>query len=175
MEQPTHRSRELLSPPSRAWMIVTLLGALALDLIPRPWTTVWGPEATLMTLTFWALRSPAWTGFGLTLLVSIALDVGRGAVLGQTALAAIWVVWGAQKWRSRVLWFGPFGQAVHLVWLWAGALAVQVAVRWLVVGDGIFAYGYLLSPLWMALVWPIWYALLLWPQRWRAELPKHRV
>ena len=81
-------------------MIVTLLGALALDLIPRPWTTVWGPEATLMTLTFWALRAPAWTGFGLTLLVSIALDVGRGAVLGQTALAAIWVVWGAQKWRS---------------------------------------------------------------------------
>jgi rod shape-determining protein MreD len=164
MDQPTHRSRELLNPPLRGWMVVTLLVAIALDLVPRHWFG-WGPEALLLTLTFWALRAPAWCGFGLALLLGLAVDVGRGAVLGQTALAAIWLVWGVQTWRPRLLWFGPWGQAAHLVWLWAAVLLLQVAVRWVVVGEIDHGRGYWLAPLWMALLWPLWHGLLLWPQR----------
>lgn len=168
MDQPSYRSRELLAPPAQGWMALTLLASVVLDLVPRLWVG-WGPEATLLTLTFWALRAPAWCGIGLALFLGLLVDVGRSAVLGQTALAAVWLVWGAQQWRARLLWFGPWGQVAHLFWLWATVLALQAAVCWLAVGefDPVRDYGW--APVWMALLWPLWHTLLLWPQRARSR------
>ncbi len=164
MEQPTHRSRELLQPPRRSWWWLTLIVSLVLDLVPRPQGWFW-PEFTLLTLSFWALRAPAWTGMAAALLVGTLLDVGRGVVLGQHALMFIGTIWAVQTWRSRILWFGAWGQALHLLPIWALAIALEAVLRWQMTPGAEGGVMVWLTPLLMTAVWPLWQALLLWPQR----------
>ncbi|MCX7946365.1 MAG: rod shape-determining protein MreD [Hydrogenophilus sp.] len=169
MSASANQSAELLAPPNRGWMGVSLIVALIFDLVPRVWGAV-APEITMMTLTFWALRAPQWCGMSVALGAGFLLDVGRGMVLGQSALAFVWVVWGAQRWRTRVLWFSGWGQAAHLVWLWGAALALETAARAVFAGGSWPPLHFWVTPLVMMGVWPFWQWVLLWPQRYsRAE------
>jgi rod shape-determining protein MreD len=159
------RTTRVLQPPRLRFILSTLALAFFWDLIPKGGGGFW-PEMTMAVLTFWALRDPQRVGVGAAFTLGVMLDVGRGAALGQEALAFVWVVHLAQRRAARILWFGAWGQALLLLPLWSLALALQAAVR-LVAGGDWPGWGYFGSAVTLVLLWPILSHGLLWPQ-WRA-------
>lgn len=158
------RPSRVLQPPRPRFILTTLALAFFWDLIPKG--GVFWPEMSMAVLTFWALRDPDRVGVGTAFVLGVMLDVGRGAALGQEALALVWVVYLAQRRAARILWFGGWGQALLLLPLWLLALALQAAVR-LVAGGDWPGWSYFGAAVSVALLWPMLSALLLWPQ-WRA-------
>lgn len=141
-------------------MIFTTLIALVLSVLPLPTTLdVVRPAFLVLAVLYWSVAAPRAGGLGLGFIAGIALDVFKGAVLGQHALAVCAVAYVAvrehQKIRSKpvfqqsliafaMLLFYEF--MVFAIDGWSGHPALSWA-RWI-------------HPLTGALVWPIASALL---------------
>ena len=160
------RGEALLLPANPAFVWGTLAAALLLmivqgQLLP---TAAWRPDWLALTLAFWAIHQPRRVGVGTAFVGGLMLDVAHGALLGQHALAYAVLAYGAVTLHRRVLWFDQRGQMLHVLPLFALALALQVLVRWLA-GDGPPPWGALVSPLLTTAAWPLATRVLLAPQR----------
>ncbi len=72
----------------RGAMLLTALAALALHLLPLPEVVaVFRPAFFVLCVVYWSLNAPRAGGITLGFLGGLALDVFKGAVLGQYALA----------------------------------------------------------------------------------------
>ena len=157
------KGQQLLLPVSPAFMVASLLVALALDLLPLGRVT-WTPDWLMVLLAFWSMNQPRYVGMGVAFALGLAIDVHQSTLLGQHALVYCLLVFGVQALQRRLLWFNPLWQALQLLPLFAGAHLLAVTVG--VLGSGA-APGWqsLLAPLLEALVWPLASMLLLAPQR----------
>jgi len=72
----------------RGAMLLTALGALALHLLPLPDVLgIFRPAFVVLCVVYWSLNAPRAGGIALGFITGLALDVFKGAVLGQYALA----------------------------------------------------------------------------------------
>ena len=145
----------------------TILGSFALAMLANflPWKSVaLAPDFVALVLVFWCVRQPRLIGLGAGWLLGLLIDVGNGVLMGQHALAYSLLAFAAITLSRRMLWFGYWGQTLHVAALLVFAEAVGMAVR-MAVGADFPGWVILVGPLLGAALWAPVSALLLLPQR----------
>lgn len=158
--QPTHSSRRILRPVNHAFIAVSLLTALLLNLIP--FGRLPGiPDWVALVLAFWCIHQPLKVGMGAAFLLGIMMDVIDSSVMGQHALAYVLLAFAATGLSRRVLWFPLRAQALHVLPLFLGTQAVMLLIR-LLTGAEFPGLLWFLASLSSALLWyPLTYLLLI--------------
>lgn len=83
---------------SRIRLTLSLLVAFLLQVLPLPaGLALFRPPFLVLAVAWWSLVSPRLGGIGAGFLAGLALDVVRGAVLGQHALATALVAYVAVR------------------------------------------------------------------------------
>jgi rod shape-determining protein MreD len=156
-------SDQLLMPVSPLFIWMTLLVALALEVVPLGRVPAM-PDFLALVLAFWNVHQSRRIGVGVAFLFGLLMDVHSGAVLGQHAFAYTLLSFFAITVHRRLLWFSVPSQALQILPLFFAAHAVSMLVR--IVAGGMFpGWGVLLAPIFEALLWPVVTLLLLAPQR----------
>jgi rod shape-determining protein MreD len=157
------RTDQLLLPVNPLFLWFTLLGALAVNLVPlgrHPAT----PDVLAVVLVFWNVHQTRRVGVGVAFLFGLLMDVHDGALLGQHALAYTLLAYAATSIHRRLLWFDLPSQALQILPLFLAAHLVSFAVR-MIAGGMLPGWQALLAPVFEALLWPLATWLLLAPQR----------
>jgi len=148
---------------------VSLLVAMLLTLLPLPdWAAVLWPLWVPLVLLYWVMALPQRVGLGWAWTFGLLLDVARGAVLGQHALALVLATWITIRLHQRIRVAPLSQQAVSIALI----LLVYRLTTFLVAGFTGHAPGsslYWLPLLSSALVWP-WLFILLRDLRRRCRL-----
>ena len=144
-----------LTPPQGRWVIVlSFVVALLLTAMPLPqWLIHARPEWVALTLVYWCLALPQRVGVGAAWFLGLLLDVLRGAVLGQHALALSLVAFLALKLHRQIRVYPMWQQALSvmgfmtlyaLLVLWISGFLEERTSHW----------RYWLPVVTSALIWP---------------------
>ncbi len=143
------------------WAIVaTLVAALMLVIAPMPaWAAPWRPEWATLVLIYWCLAAPQRVGVGVGWMLGLILDVLRGALLGQHALALAVIAYLVAQLHRRIRVFPLWQQALGVLVFIA---LQQLLVLWVqgIIGQPRGGWSYWLPTLASALLWP-WLFLVL--------------
>ena len=157
------RGQQLLMPVSPAFITVSVVAVFIFSLLPLS-GFVWMPDLLMLVLTFWALHQPHRIPMSVAFLLGLGVDVQQSSLLGQHALTYVLVVYVAERFSRRLMWYSPLTQALQLLPLFAMAHLLQMAIRML--SGGMFpGFSIALAPVLEMLLWPIVTAILLAPQR----------
>ena len=166
------RGNELLMPVNPVFIWVSLLLAMALNILPwGRWPGV--PDFLAVAVVFWNVHQPRRVGVGAAFVFGLIMDVHQGALLGQHALSYTLLSFFAITVHRRLLWFTVGSQAVQIVPLFVAAHAVSLLVR-MTAGASFPGWGLMLAPLLEALLWPVANFMLLAPQRRPPDRDKNR-
>lgn len=166
------RREEILLPVRASTIVVSFAVALLLNFLP--WHNVaLAPDFVALTLAFWCVRQPQLIGLGIGWVLGLLTDVGNGVLLGQHALSYSVLAFCAVTLSRRILWFGLWGQALHIAVLLLLAEAVGTLVR-LAAGAEFPGWVLVVGPLAGALLWPLVSLLLLAQQRRPTEVDETR-
>jgi rod shape-determining protein MreD len=157
--------QQLLLPANPLFIWGSLLAALMLNILQSSLLgrAAWPPDVLALVLVFWAIHQPLRIGVGTAFAFGLCMDVHQGALLGQHALAYTALSYFALTISRRLLWYSIPSQALQIFPLLAGAHALQLLVR-LLAGHAFPGWGFVLSPLIEALLWPVVTLILLAPQ-----------
>jgi len=139
----------------RSRMTLTALAAFVLQVLPLPiWLAVIRPPFAVIAVVFWSLIAPRAGGIALGFVVGLALDVYRGAVFGQHALALSLVAYVAIRQHLQVRAKPLLEQTLFA----AGLLLAFELVTWAIDGwTGNAAGGWMrwLPVVTGAMLWPL--------------------
>lgn len=146
---------------SGGWVItLSFLVAFLLVGIPLPGgLSHFRPDWVAMVLIYWCMALPRRVGIGVGWLVGLLLDVGRGALLGQHALALAVVAYLTLQAYRRIRVAPPWQQAISvLVFL----LIEQILIFWIsgVIGYPPRDWWYLAPAVGGMLLWPLLFVVL---------------
>ncbi|MDS4022091.1 MAG: rod shape-determining protein MreD [Candidatus Competibacter sp.] len=146
---------------SGGWVIaLSFLVAFLLAGIPLPGGLGhFRPDWVAMVLIYWCMALPRRVGIGVGWLVGLLLDVGRGGLLGQHALALAVVAYLILQTYRRVRVAPPWQQAISvLVFL----LIEQILIFWIsgVIGYPPRDWWYLAPAVGGMLLWPLLFVIL---------------
>ena len=147
--------------PTGGWVIAaSFLLAFVAASIPLPGELDrFRPDWVAMVLIYWCLALPYRIGIGTSWLVGLLVDVGRGALLGQHALAFAALAYLTVQTHRRIRVFSPWRQTFSvLVFL----LIKQFLVFWI---SGVIGYpprdGWYLAPAVGGMIaWPLLFVIL---------------
>ncbi len=147
--------------PTGGWVIASsFLLAFVAASIPLPGELDrFRPDWVAMVLIYWCLALPYRIGIGTGWLVGLLVDVGRGALLGQHALAFAALAYLSGQTHRRIRVFSLWRQALSvLVFL----LIEQFLVFWI---SGVIGYpprdGWYLAPAVGGMIaWPLLFVIL---------------
>ena len=163
---------QILQPVRLSTIVVSFATALLLNFLP--WQSVaLAPDFVALTLAFWCVRQPQLVGLGVAWTLGLLTDVGNGVLLGQHALSYSVLAFCAVTLSRRILWFGLWGQTLHVAALLLLAQGVGTLVR-LATGAEFPGWTLAVGPVLGALLWPIVSLLLLAPQRRPREVDETR-
>ncbi len=139
---------------------LTFFVALVLTVVPMPSPLApLRPEWAALTLLYWVMALPQRIGVGAAWGLGLLLDVLKGAVLGQHALALALVVYLTLRVHRQLRVYPVWQQALAI-----GALVLlnQMVVAWIngIIGIESGGWGYWLPSLSSALLWPWMYIIL---------------
>jgi rod shape-determining protein MreD len=157
------RGDQLLLPANPLFILLTLLLALAFNLLPLGRSPA-VPDMLALTLAFWAVNQPRRVGVGVSFFFGLLMDVHQGSLLGQHGLAYSLLAFAAIALHRRMLWFPVLQQAMQVLPLLVAAHLVSLAVR-MVAGDLFPGWTYFIAPCFEALLWPVVTFVYLAPQR----------
>jgi rod shape-determining protein MreD len=148
-------------PRAGGWVIaLSFLVAFLLGGVPLPGgLDRFRPDWVAMVLIYWNLALPHRVGIGAGWLVGLLLDVGRGALLGQHALALATVAYLTCQTYRRIRAAPPWQQAFSIL----GFLFVeQVLVFWIsgVIGYPPRDWWYLAPAVGGMACWPLLFVVL---------------
>ena len=141
-------------------MLLTVLVALILSVLPLPqWLAAVRPAFLVLTVMYWSISVPRLGGIGLGFFSGLALDVFRGAVLGQNALALSAITYVAVREHQKIRLKPSFQQALIML----GALIVYEFILFAI--DGWTGHPITTPLRWIhtltgALIWPVAAAVL---------------
>lgn len=157
------RGDQLLLPANPLFILLTLLLALAFNLLPLGRSPA-VPDMLALTLAFWAVNQPRRVGVGVSFFFGLLMDVHQGSLLGQHGLAYSLLAFAAIALHRRMLWFPVLQQAMQVLPLLIAAHMVSLAVR-MIAGDLFPGWTYFIAPCFEALLWPVVTFVYLAPQR----------
>ncbi len=157
------RGEQLLSPASPWFIGFSIFAAFVLNLLPTS-TWIWTPDLLMLVLAFWGVHQPQRIGLVWAFVLGLCMDVQHTALLGQTALAYVLVVFAAQYNSRRLVWFSGLNQALQMLPIFFGVHFLQMLVHMLS-GDMFPGLWLALAPVLEALLWPVALLLLQAPQR----------
>ncbi len=141
-------------------VLLTVVVALILSVLPLPsWLSAVRPAFLVLTVMYWSIAAPRVGGIALGFFAGLALDVFRGAVLGQNALALSAITYVAVREHQKIRLKPAFQQALIML----GALVAYEFILFAI--DGWTGHP-MTSPLrWIhtltgALIWPLACAVL---------------
>ncbi len=146
-------------------VLISIIAALMLSIVPLPeWMEIWRPDWIAMTIVFWSLALPRRISLGSAWLVGLALDMLKGALFGQHALALTLVSYFVVKFHLRMRVF-PLGQQTITVGLLV--LVYEFVLFWIngVAGNPNMSISRFAPVLSSAAIWPLWLILLTRLQR----------
>lgn len=143
------------------WVIVaSFLAAIVLALLPMPdWAEPFRPDWPILVLLYWSLALPDRAGVGVGWLLGLTMDVLRGTLLGQHALAYALVAFIMVKLHQQVRVY-PLRQQMLAVLLLL--LLTDTFLMWVrgIAGQSTGGWSHWLTPLIGTLVWPWVFTLL---------------
>jgi rod shape-determining protein MreD len=139
----------------RSRLIFSTLAAFVLQVVPLPWgLAVVRPPFAVIVVIFWSLIAPRIGGIGLAFLVGLALDVYRGVIFGQHALALAFVAYVAIRQHLIVRNKPMFEQTLFA----AALLFAFEAITWAIdgwTGNATGGWTRWLPVITGALLWPL--------------------
>ncbi|RMG54299.1 MAG: rod shape-determining protein MreD [Gammaproteobacteria bacterium] len=148
---------------------VSLLVALLLTLLPLPeWAAVMRPLWVPMVLLYWVMALPQRVGLGWAWSMGLLLDVAKGAVLGQHALALVIAAWITLRLHQRIRVAPLYQQAISIALILLLYLLITFVIAGFL-GDAPRSSLYWLPLFTSALLWP-WLFILLRDLRRRCRL-----
>ena len=143
------------------WVIVlSFLIAFLLGGVPLPDSLErFRPDWVAMVLIYWSMALPHRVGIGIGWLVGLLMDVGRGGLLGQHALAFAVVAYLTCQTYRRIRAAPPWQQAFSILFF----LSVeQVLVFWIsgVIGYPPRDWWYLAPAVGGMVCWPLLFVIL---------------
>ena len=137
------------------WRVfASVLLGLALAIVPLPrWLEILRPDFLLIFAIYWALTAPRLAGMTFAWMCGFAIDVIRGVVLGQHALAFLVVAYLTHRWQLRMRIFPIWQQATAVLFLLS---LYQALIFWIdgIIGREVTSWLRLLPILTGALIWP---------------------
>ncbi len=143
-----------------ATIAFTFIAALMLTMLPLPdWAALFRPEWVALVLIYWCLALPDRVGVGIGWSTGLLLDVIKGALLGQHALALALVAYLTLHLHQRIRVFPLWQQSLFVMLMVA---LNQMLVLWIngVIGQSPNSWLYWLPSLTSMLLWP-WVFLIL--------------
>lgn len=141
-------------------LLLTVVVALVLSVLPLPtWLAAVRPAFLVITVLYWSIAAPRMGGIALGFFSGLALDVFRGAVLGEHALALTAITYVVVREHQKIRLKPSFQQALIML----GALVAYEFILFAI--DGWTGHP-MTSPLrWIhtltgALIWPVATAVL---------------
>ncbi|MGO9515363.1 MAG: rod shape-determining protein MreD [Steroidobacteraceae bacterium] len=135
-------------------MALSALVALALAVLPLPSALdVLRPDFLVLVVFYWSIESPRAGGLTLAFISGLALDVIKGVVLGQHALALTLMAAWATHLRLRLRVFSVLSQSLTIFALLSG---YQFILFWVdgATGNPVTNFGRWLAPVIGAAIWP---------------------
>lgn len=131
-----------------------MLAALVLALLPMPeWASAFRPEWVLLVLVYWCMALPNRIGIGACWALGLVLDVLKGTLLGQHALAFALVGWLVVRLHLQIRVFPLWQQTLTI----AAFLGIyEFLMFWI---DGISGHAVAPEDRWA----PVITSALLWP------------
>lgn len=157
------RGQQLLMPVQPAYVVASLVVALALAMLPLG-RVPWMPDILLVVLGFWGLQQPLRVGMGIAFALGLCMDVQQSSLFGQHALSYAVLMYGVARTQRRLHWYGATSQALLMLVVFASAHLVAVVVG-MVAGGTPPGWWALLAPCLEALLWVPVSWILLAPQR----------
>jgi rod shape-determining protein MreD len=136
-------------------MALSALVALALAVVPLPSVIdAFRPDFLVLVVFYWSIESPSAGGLSLAFFAGLALDVIKGVVLGQHALALTLMAAWATHLRLRLRVFSVLSQSLTIFALLTG---YQFILFWVdgATGNPVTSLGRWLAPVIGALIWPL--------------------
>ena len=157
------KSEHILRPARVSTVAASFAIALLLNFLP--WKDLrLVPDFVALTLCFWCIRQPRLVGLGIGWSLGLLTDAGNGVLLGQYALAYAILAFVSLWLSRRILWFGPWLQALYVLVILLIAQGVALVVR-LVAGNPFPGWPLVVGPILGAILWPLVSWLLLFRQR----------
>jgi rod shape-determining protein MreD len=141
-------------------VLLSVVVALVLSVLPLPdWLAAVRPAFLVLTVLYWSIAAPRAGGIALGFFSGLALDVFRGAVLGQNALALTAITYVVVREHQKIRLKPAFQQALIML----GALIVYEFVLFAI--DGWTGHPNTSPRRWLhaltgALIWPFAAAVL---------------
>ncbi len=138
----------------------SFVAALFLTIVPLPaWAGELRPEWVALFLIYWCMALPQRVGVGTAWIVGLFLDVLRGALLGQHALALTVTAYLSIKLHQRIRVYPVWQQALSVLVL---VTLYQLLVLWIsgTIGKPASRWTYWLPSLTSTLTWPFVYVVL---------------
>ncbi len=135
-------------------VLITFMVALVLTVLPLPaMITGYKPEWVTLILLYWIMALPQRIGISIAWILGIALDVLRGALLGQHALALTVVAFIVSHLYLRLRMYPFWQQSVVIGFI---LLVYQVLLLWIydMTSTVSITWSYWLPSLTGALLWP---------------------
>ena len=139
---------------------LSFLAALVLTVIPLPsWMVAFRPEWLALVMIYWCMALPHRVGILTAFCLGLILDILKGAVMGQHALALVVVAFLTLKVYQQIRIYPMWQQALSIMGL---LILYQVLIIWI---NGIIdvrssAWNYWLPIFSSSLLWPWIYLLL---------------
>src|SRR5271170_7823466 len=136
-------------------MALSSLVALALAVLPLPAVLEpLRPDFLVLVVFYWSIESPRAGGLALAFIAGLTLDVIKGVVLGQHALALTLMAAWATHLRLRLRVFSVLSQSLTI---FAFLTGYQFILFWVdgATGNPVTTFGRWLAPVIGALLWPL--------------------
>ncbi len=123
------------------YIVISLIIAMALTILPLPDTiNTWRPEWVALVLMYWVMALPHRIGVNIAWILGICLDVLKGALLGQHALALAVLAYMMLQLSLRIRVYPFWQQSVvigivlfiyHALLLWIYDMTGTIDFSWL--------------------------------------------
>lgn len=139
---------------------LTFFAALALTIIPLPgWMVAFRPEWLALVLIYWCMALPNRIGILTAFGLGLCLDILKGGIMGQHALALVVVTFLTLKVYQQIRVYPMWQQALSIMGL---IILYQVLVMWIngIIGMKSSSLNYWLPAISSTLLWPWLYLIL---------------
>jgi rod shape-determining protein MreD len=156
---------EILLPVRGGYILVTMLGALLLNLIPVPgWVSSAMPDFVAVILLYWSVFQAHRVGLWPAWVMGLLMDVADASLFGQHAAAYCALAFAGIFLHRRIQMFPMSYQIAHVLGILLGQQALQLVVR-LAASAEPPDMLYFVSSLTGAALWPAVVVMLMLPMR----------